>query len=92
MKKSLLAATLVLGLCSSSCLGPDNLHNSVKNWNAELSTEDWVNEVVFIALVIIPVYQVSWLLDVVVFNTIGYWTGKDVINAPGPFPGFSSKD
>jgi hypothetical protein len=30
--------------------------------------------------------------DVLVFNTIDYWTGKDTIKAPGEFPGFSSKD
>jgi hypothetical protein len=92
MKQKALAAALVLGLTCSSCLGPDHLYNGVKNWNAGLSKQDWVNEVVFIAMYIVPVYQIALLGDIVIFNTIDYWTGKDTLNAPGPFPGFSSKD
>ena len=53
MKKTLLAALLALGITGSSCLGPDHLYNSVKNWNAELSEVDAVNEIVFIGLMII---------------------------------------
>jgi Domain of unknown function (DUF3332) len=92
MKKSLIAAALVLSLTSSSCLGPDNLYRSVHNWNAGLSEQDWVNEVVFLGMIIIPVYQFAWLGDVLILNTIDYWTGKDTIKDPGPFPGFKRKD
>jgi len=92
MKKSLVAAALVLSLTAPSCLGPDNLYRSVHNWNAELSDQDWVNEVVFLGMIIIPVYQFAWLGDVVILNTIDYWTGKDTIKDPGPFPGFKRKD
>jgi len=91
MKKALLAAALFVGF-NSSCLGPDNLYNSVKNWNAELSEQDWVNEVVFLGLSIVPVYGIALFGDVLIFNTIDYWTGNDTISDPGEFPGFSSKD
>lgn len=91
MKKSLAAAVLVLGLCSTSCLGPDNLYHSVKNWNAGLSDQDWVNEVVFVGLVLIPVYQIALLGDVVIFNTVGYWGDSYPIKDPGAFPGFTRK-
>ena len=92
MKKALLATVLALGLASSSCLGADHLYNSVKNWNAGLSEHDWLDEVVFVGLYIIPVYPIALLGDVVVFNTIDYWTGKDTIKDPGPFPGFKRKE
>jgi len=92
MKKTAIAAALVLALTCSSCLGPDSLYNSVKNWNAGLSKQDWVNEVVFIGLYFIPVYPIALFGDIVIFNTIDYWTGKPTLNAPGPFPGFSRKD
>lgn len=88
MKKKALAAALVLGLTCSSCLGPDHLYSGIKNWNAGLSDQDWVNEVVFIGLYIIPVYPFALLGDVVVFNTIDYWTSKNTLKDPGPFPGF----
>ena len=91
-KRTLLATALVLGLTCSSCLGPDHLYNSVKNWNVGLSKQDWVNEAVYIGLLILPVYPVALLGDIVIFNTIDYWTGKSTLNDPGPFPGFSSKD
>ncbi|MFN0241810.1 MAG: DUF3332 family protein [Planctomycetota bacterium] len=89
MKKLLLAAVLVLGVSTPSCLGPDNAFHSVKNWNAELSEQDWVNEVVFLGLTIIPVYGLAHLVDVVVLNTIGYWSGDYPVKDPGPFPGFT---
>lgn len=92
LRKSLLALLLVVGLGSTSCLGPDNLYNSVKNWNANLSEKDWVNEVVFLAFVIIPVYPIALFGDVVIFNTVEYWSGDNLVKAPEAFPGFTRKD
>jgi hypothetical protein len=92
MKKALAALVLALGLTGSGCLGPDHLYNSVKNWNAGLSEQDWINEAVFLGLTIFPVYGFALLGDIVIFNTIDYWTGKDTIKDPGEFPGFTSKD
>ena len=60
--------------------------------DAKLSEKDWVNEVVFIGLLIVPVYQIAMAGDYLVFNTIDYWSGKSTLTDPGPFPGFSSKD
>jgi hypothetical protein len=91
MKKALLSSALALGLCSG-CLGPDNLYNSIKNWNADLSDQDWVNEAVWLGLNIVPVYPISLIGDHLIFNTITYWTGNDTIKDPGEFPGFTSKD
>jgi uncharacterized protein DUF3332 len=88
LQKKLVAALLLLGLTSSSCLGPDNLYNGIKSWNANLSEKDWVNEGVFIGLMIIPVYPIAMLCDVVVFNTVEYWSGDNLVNPPEPFPGF----
>lgn len=88
MKKTMLTAALLAALCSSSCLGPDNLYRSVKDWNAEVSEQDWIKEVVFLGLVIIPVYPIALFADVVVFNTVSYWSGTPPIKDPGEFPGF----
>ena len=92
MKKALVSLALVLGLACPSCLGPDHLYNSIKNWNAELSEQDWVNELVFLGLMIIPVYPIAGALDILLFNTINYWSGENTISDPGPFPGFTAKD
>ena len=93
--KHAFVATLLaisLGLGGTSCLGPDHTYGQVKQWNAKLTKEDWLNEVVFLALHVIPVYPVALAADVLIFNTIQYWSGNNPINDPGPFTGFSSKD
>ncbi len=92
MKKLLLAAVLALGVSSTSCLGPDHMYNKVKNWNAELSDVDAVNEIVFLGLHIIPVYGISLWIDILILNTINYWSGENPVSAPGPFPGFTRAD
>lgn len=92
MKKALFSLVIALGLTSSSCLGPDHLYGSIKNWNVGLSDQDWVNELVFLGLHVLPVYPLALVGDVLILNTITYWTGKDTINDPGPFPGFKKGD
>jgi hypothetical protein len=89
MKKTLIATLLLLGAAGSSCLGPDRLYSSMKNWNAQVSSEDWVNEVVFLGLGISMVYPFALLGDIVLFNTVAYWHDENLINDPGPFPGFA---
>ena len=89
MRKTLLAAALALGLTTSSCLGPDNLYGSLKNWNATVSDQDWLDEVIFIGFWVIPIYPFALLGDVVIFNTVEYWTGDNPISDPGPFKGFT---
>ena len=93
MKQLILAGVCSLGLFTS-CLGPNNAHNSIRNWNVEISDQDWVNEVVFLGFTIIPVYGFAYLGDILIFNTMGYWA-ENPINDPGPYPeGFKngSKD
>ena len=94
LKRIFLACVLALGLGlgSTSCLGPDNAYRSIKNWNVGLSDQDWINEVVFIGLCIIPVYPIVMLGDVLIFNTVEYWSGNNPIKDPGAFKKFTSKD
>ena len=92
LTKTFLSGILALALGSASCLGPDNAYRSVKNWNAELANEDWINEALYIGMHILPVYPLLLLGDIVVFNTIGYWSGENPINDPGDFVGFSRDD
>jgi hypothetical protein len=47
-----------------------------------MSDMDWLNEIVFLGLWIIPVYPITLLGDVVIFNTWGYWTGNNPISDP----------
>lgn len=80
MKKSfkfsalLLAATILL----SSCIGSFGLTSKVKNWNDSLG-DKFVNELVFFCMLCVPIYEVSMLADLVVFNSIEFWTGDNPV-------------
>lgn len=84
MKKLIAAAALTFG--ATGCLGPNAMYNSLTNWNAEVSEQDWVNELLFIGMYVIPVYPIALWGDIVVVNTIDYWSGENPIGDPGPFP------
>jgi hypothetical protein len=85
MKKTLLGLTLALSVMATSCLGPNRLYNSINNWNAEATEQDWLNEVIYLGLNIIPVYGIALFVDVIAINTIGYW-GNNPVDDPGAFP------
>ena len=70
------AASLTL----SSCLGSFALTNKVLNWNRQVG-DKFVNEVVFFALWILPVYELSFIADMLVINSIEFWSGENPVVA-----------
>jgi len=84
MRKSLrvLTATLGLTLLTVSCYGPFNATRRVHEWNGQVGST-WVNEGVFLAFVILPVYSLASLGDALIFNTIEFWGGENPVNPPG---------
>tara|TARA_R110002126_G_scaffold25583_9_gene87537 strand:- start:7496 stop:7789 length:294 start_codon:yes stop_codon:yes gene_type:complete len=86
MKIKLLAAAALALPLATSCLGPNNAHDGLRNWNATVTETEWVNEVIFLGMNIIPVYGLAYFGDVVIFNTIDYWSGDNPFADPGPFP------
>ena len=85
MIKTKFLACAALALGATSCLGPNNAFNSLHNWNATVTEYDWANEVIYLGLNVIPVYGVAHLADVLVLNTIQYWSGENPVDAPGAF-------
>ena len=70
MKKSktfLVCATLSGSVLFSSCIGSFGLWNSLKDWNQGVSNK-FVNELIFLAFHIVPVYEIAYLADVLVFS------------------------
>ena len=82
MKKSIKFSALLLSatILLSSCIGSFGLTNKVKDWNDSLGNK-WVNELVFICMHIVPVYEVSIFVDAVVLNSIEFWTGENPMAA-----------
>ena len=80
MKKNrftLVAAFALSGtILFSSCVGSFGLFNRVSSWNQSVGNK-FVNELVFLAMNIIPVYGVAYLADALVINSIEFWSGSN---------------
>ena len=60
----------------SSCVGSFGLFNRLSSWNRTVGNK-FVNELVFLAFNIIPVYGVAYLADALVINSIEFWSGTN---------------
>lgn len=82
MKRRFLYAGLILAVCgglmTSSCIGKFALTNKLLTWNKGVGSK-FVNELVFFAFWILPVYEVSALADLLVLNSIEFWSGNNPI-------------
>lgn len=75
-------ATLSVGvgmMLMTSCIGSFGLFNKVANWNRAATNNKWLNELIFLCLHIVPVYEVAYFVDAVLFNSIEFWTGSSPI-------------
>ncbi len=83
MKRTIAALVLMafLPVSTTGCFGGFQLTRKVYNFNREVSPDKWVRELVFLALVILPVYGASTFLDAIVFNSIEFWTGSNPVLA-----------
>ena len=78
-KKHLILVTVVALMTSmtmQSCIGSFALFNKVKNWNEHVG-DKFVNELVFVDMWILPVYELSFAADLFILNTIEFWSGEN---------------
>ena len=82
MKKRYLSVAVVTALAGSmlfsSCIGNFALTKKLLGWNNQIGNK-FINELVFFAFWIIPVYEVTALADVLVLNSIEFWSGSNPI-------------
>jgi hypothetical protein len=86
MKQSLTRFICVLTLLAfsttqlSGCVaGNFGLTRKLARWN--LSFSIFPRIIVYIALIIIPVYAITLLFDFIINNTIEFWTNSPVVSA-----------
>lgn len=84
MKKRNYTVALVLAVAGSmlfsSCIGRFALTGKVLSWNNQIGSK-FVNELVFLAFWILPVYEVTALADLLVINSIEFWSGNNPVEA-----------
>ena len=78
----LVAATLSSSILFSSCIGSFGLTNKLLSWNSNIDSK-FVNELVFIAFCIVPVYEISAIADLLVLNSIEFWSGSSPVAEAG---------
>lgn len=82
MRKTSLTVAVVCALMGSmllpSCIGSFTLTNKLLTWNRQIGNK-FVNELVFFAFWVLPVYEVSALADVLVLNSIEFWSGSNPV-------------
>ena len=78
MKKfiSVIMIAAILGT-STGCFGEFALTRKLWAWNDDVTDSRFVNNLVFYALAILPVYEVVGAADLIIFNLIEFWTGDN---------------
>ena len=75
-----LALTLSSSILFSSCIGSFGLFNKLLAWNKTIDNK-FVNALIFFALWVVPVYEVAMLADILVLNSIEFWSGDNPVEA-----------
>lgn len=71
---------LMAGTCiMSSCIGSFGLFNKVLDWNKQATGNKFLNELIFI--LISPAYVLCGTADLIVLNTIEFWSGSNPLAA-----------
>jgi hypothetical protein len=91
MRKRLssLLAVLLLGAVtvhSTGCFGSFALTHKLYGFNQRVSGEKFIRWLVFLGLVILPVYEILLVADGFVLNSIEFWTGERLASNTGDAP------
>jgi hypothetical protein len=81
-RKFTVMATAILlsgSVLFSSCIGSFSLFNKLLKWN-HTAGDQWVNELLYVLLWVVPAYEVSVIIDGLVLNTIEFWSGENPID------------
>ncbi len=87
----LVSGALASSILFSSCIGSFSLSNKLLDWNKSIDSK-FVNELVFLAFCIVPVYGISLLADAVVLNSIEFWSGENPVADVGSVKKVNGKD
>lgn len=70
------ALILSVSFTQTSCIGSFSLFNKLLDWNQNVGGK-FANAGVFFVLWIIPVYEIVIVIDVLILNTIEFWSGSN---------------
>jgi len=91
MLKKIMVLIMVASI-TTGCFGGFQATRAVYKFNKEIHKDKWVQEVVFLAMIIIPVYGIATLVDGVILNSVEFWSGKNPMVSAGDQKFFDGKD
>jgi len=74
-----LVALVLVAAMSAGCTGSFALTKKVYNFHRHQQSK-WMDELVFLGCVVLPVYGLATLGDAIIFNTSEFWTGRNPIS------------
>ncbi|MEW7278737.1 DUF3332 domain-containing protein [Aquimarina sp. 2201CG1-2-11] len=79
MKKQTICIALATSILFSSCLGSFSAFNGLRDWNDGVTDSKFLDNLIFWGLNIVPVYGLFFIGDVLIFNTIEFWSGSNPV-------------
>jgi hypothetical protein len=64
----------------TGCLGHNALTRRVLKFNLTTAETRWPREFLFVGLWIIPAYPIAAIVDILVINSIEFWSGKNPLS------------
>jgi hypothetical protein len=83
-RASRLLAVMCVALFSvqvSGCFGKFALTRAIWDFNKNVSPNKFIQWLVFLVLVVVPVYGIGTLVDALVINSIEFWTGSNPVES-----------
>lgn len=73
-------AVIALAMSLSGCMGRNALSGKALRFNLTTAEGRWTREGLFFGMIVIPVYPIFKLVDLLLFNSIEFWTGTNPLN------------
>lgn len=70
----------LLSLNATGCFGQFRLTQRIWGFNKGVSDAKFVQWLLFLVFVVVPVYEVGALVDLLVFNSIEFWSGRNPVS------------
>ena len=81
MRTLILSLLLVLlTLSNTACIGRMALSGKVRAFNLDVVENRFARELVFLCLYVIPVYPIAGAIDLIIVNSIEFWSGENPLN------------
>ncbi len=82
--RSVVAALILaafLPVTTTACFGKFQLTQKVYKFNQDIDGDKWIQWFAFLVLSIVPIYGISLVIDLVLANSVEFWSGSNPISS-----------